>query len=276
MKLPEILDMLKAGVHFGHQSSRWHPKMAPFIYGVKSGVHVMDLEKTREQLDKATKFVEEVVARGGSILFVGTKRQAQDIVANVASSCGMPYVNTRWLGGTFTNFPQIQKLIRELADLKDKSAKGELKKYTKLEQLQFSRQIEELEGKIGGISTMTRLPDAVFLFDARHDKTAMREALTTKVRIVAICDSNVNPVGVSYIIPANDDAVGSLSLIGHVMAEAVNAGKARAVATAKAAAETRQSAEDEVKVSAKSQEIVEDLDDATKEKLAAQAAEEKK
>lgn len=268
--------MLKAGVHFGHQSSRWHPKMRDFIYGVRGGVHVIDLEKTQTQLERALTYVENLVARGGSIMFVGTKRQAQDVVAKYALECGMPYVNTRWLGGTFTNFPQIQRLIKQYLDLKDKTEKGELKKYTKLEQLQFSRKIEELEDKIGGISTMTRLPEAVFMLDARHDKTAVREALATKVKIVAICDSNVNPTGISYVIPANDDAVGSLEMMAALIAEAVKSGKAKAVASARAAADARQSAEDDVKLSQKAKDATDDLDDAMKEKLVAEAQEEKK
>lgn len=276
MKLPELLDMLKAGVHFGHQSSRWHPKMREYIYGVRGGVHVIDLEKTQAQLERALTYIENLVARGGSIMFVGTKRQAQDVVAKYALECGMPYVNTRWLGGTFTNFPQIQRLIKTYLDLKDKTQKGELKKYTKLEQLQFSRKIEELEEKIGGISTMTRLPEAVFMLDARHDKTAVREALATKVKIVSICDSNVNPTGISYVIPANDDAVGSLEMMSALVAVAVNSGKAKAVASARAAADARQSAEDDVKISQKAKETVEDLDDAMKDKLVVEAQGEKK
>lgn len=273
MKLPEILDMLKSGMHFGHQSSRWHPKMKPFIYGVRGGVHVMNLEKTREQMEKAFNYVEGLIVRGGSIVFVGTKRQAQDVVAKYAKECGMPYVNTRWLGGTFTNFPQISRLIKTYLELKDKTEKGELKKYTKLEQLQFSRKIEELEEKIGGISTMTRLPEAVFMFDARHDKTAVREALATKVKIVSICDTNVNPVGVSYVIPANDDAVGSLEMIASFMAEAVKSGKAKAVSAAARAAEVRAAIDEEVKVVAADRARVEDLDEEVKEKLATEKSE---
>ncbi len=270
METPELLDMLKAGVHFGHQSSRWHPKMREYIYGVRGGVHVIDLEKTQEQLAKALTYVEGLVARGGSVMFVGTKRQAQDVVAKYALDCGMPYVNTRWLGGTFTNFPQIQRLIKTYLDLKDKTTKGDLKKYTKLEQLQFSRKIEELEEKIGGISTMTRLPEAVFMLDARHDKTALREAVATKVKIVSIVDSNVNPTGISYVIPANDDAVGSLEMIAKLIAEAVKSGKAKAVTAAKAVVETRANAEDEVKVSANAEATIADLDIVMKDKVMAE------
>ncbi len=175
-KMPSIEDMLKAGVHFGHQSAKWHPKMRPFIFGIRQGVHVIDVEKTQAQLEKAMHFVTEVVARGGNVLLVGTKSQAQDIIAKYGKECGMPYVNVRWLGGTLTNFPQIQRLIRHYLDLKEKREKGELRKYTKLEQLQFDREIAELDEKIGGISTMTRLPDAVFILDARTEKTVVREA----------------------------------------------------------------------------------------------------
>lgn len=276
-KLPGILEMLKAGVHFGHQSSKWHPKMKPFIYGVRSGVHIIDVEKTAEELEKSLAYVTDIVAKGGSILFVGTKRQAQEIVAKYGKEAGMPYVNVRWLGGTLTNFPQIQRLIRHYLDLKDKREKGELRKYTKLEQLQFDREIAELDEKIGGISTMTRLPDALFILDARTEKTAVREAMSMNVPVVALVDSNVNPVGVKYVIPGNDDATASLDLITKLVAEAVKAGKTkaatvRAEAIAKAA---RPSAEDDVKVSEKSKEVVDELDDKVKEELAAKAREAK-
>ncbi|MCR4312317.1 MAG: 30S ribosomal protein S2, partial [Candidatus Uhrbacteria bacterium] len=195
MQIPSVLEMLKAGVHFGHQSSRWHPKMKPFIFGSRGGVHIIDVEKTQTQLENTLNFVSETAARGGSIVFVGTKRQAQTIVEKYAKEAGMPYITTRWLGGTLTNFAQLQRLIRHYLDLKDKTEKGELKKYTKLEQLQFSREIEELDGKIGGLSTLTRLPDALFIVDARTEKTAVREATTMGVPMIALVDSNVNPTG---------------------------------------------------------------------------------
>lgn len=271
-KMPTLLEMLKAGMHFGHQSSRWHPKMKPFIYGERGGVHIIDVEKTQVQLEKALTFVIETAARGGSIVFVGTKRQAQPIVEEYAKACGMPYITTRWLGGTLTNFAQIQKLVRHYLDLKDKSAKGELKKYTKLEQLQFSREIDELEEKIGGLSTLTKLPDAIFILDARHEKTAVREAITMGITMVALVDSNVNPRGIKYVIPGNDDAIGSLSLVSKLIAEAIKEGKARAMANAKAAVDVRKNAEDDVKLSDSSKAIVDDLDDVMKEKLAVEAA----
>lgn len=274
-KMPSLLEMLKAGVHFGHQSSRWHPKMKSFIYGERGGVHIIDVEKTSAKLEQALAFVTDTVARGGSVVFLGTKRQAQPIVEQYAKEAGMPYINTRWLGGTLTNFAQMQKIIRHYLDLKDKSAKGELKKYTKLEQLQFAREIEELDGKIGGLSTLTKLPDALFILDARHEKTAVREATTMGVTMVALVDSNVNPKGIRFVIPGNDDAVGSLDMVTRLMAEAVKEGKAKALANAKAAMDIRKNAEEDVKVTAKSMAVVEDLDDATKEELAVKAGKEK-
>ncbi|KKW30418.1 MAG: 30S ribosomal protein S2 [Candidatus Uhrbacteria bacterium GW2011_GWD2_52_7] len=276
MQIPSVIELLKAGVHFGHQSSRWHPKMKPFIFGSRGGVHIIDVEKTQDQLANTLNFVTETAARGGSIVFVGTKRQAQSIVEKYAKEAGMPYINTRWLGGTLTNFGQVQRLIRHYLDLKDKMGKGELKKYTKLEQLQFSREIEELDGKIGGLSTLTRLPDALFIVDARMEKTAVREATTMGVPMLALVDSNVNPTGIKYVIPGNDDAVGSIEMVTKLVAEAVKEGKAKAIANAKAAAEVRKSAEDDVKISEVSKNVVDDLDDAMKEKLAAEAAEGKK
>jgi small subunit ribosomal protein S2 len=274
-KMPSLLEMLKAGVHFGHQSSRWHPKMKPFIYGERGGVHIIDVEKTAAKLEQALAFVTEIAARGGSVVFLGTKRQAQPIVEEYAKACGMPYINTRWLGGTLTNFAQIQRIIRHYLDLKDKSAKGELKKYTKLEQLQFAREIEELEGKIGGISTLTKLPDALFILDARHEKTAVREAMTMGVTMIALVDSNVNPKGIRFVIPGNDDAIGSLEMVTKLVSGAITEGKAKAIATAKAATDIRKSAEDDVKLAESSKAVVEDIDDATKEELAAKAAEQK-
>jgi small subunit ribosomal protein S2 len=275
MKLPSLLEMLKAGVHFGHQSSRWHPKMKQFIYGERGGVHIIDVEKTQAKLEQALNFVTEIAAKGGSVVFLGTKRQAQPVIEEYAKACGMPYINTRWLGGTFTNFAQIQRIIRHYLDLKDKSAKGELKKYTKLEQLQFSREIEELDGKIGGLSTLMKLPDALFILDARHEKTAVREAITMGITMVALVDSNVNPKGIRYVIPGNDDAIGSLEMVTKLVAEAVKEGKAKAIATARAVADVRKSAEDDVKLAESAKAAIEDIDDATKDELAAAAAQQK-
>lgn len=275
MKIPTSLEMLKAGVHFGHQSSKWHPKMKPYIFGERGGVHIINVEKTAEQLAVTLAFVSQTVSKGGSILFVGTKPQAQSIVAKYAQECGMPYVDARWLGGTLTNYGQLQRLIRHYLDLKDKREKGELKKYTKLEQLQFDREITELDGKIGGLSTLTRVPDALFILDARHEKTAVREAHAMKVPMIALVDSNVNPSGIEYVIPGNDDAVGSLDLITKLVAGAVTEGKNKAASEAQAAAQVRKQIEEEVRVSAESAEVADELDIKINDELAAEKSEQK-
>jgi len=217
--------MLQAGVHFGHQKSKWHPKMEKYIFGDRQGIHIIDLEKTRERLEKACAFAKQVAARGGTILFVGTKRQAADIVASSAEACDMPFVNKRWLGGTLTNYVNMAQLLRKFKDLKRKLEKGELGKYTKLEQLKFSEQIKAYDEKIGGLQNMTRIPDAVFILDIRKDKTALQEAERRGVKIIAICDTNVNPTSVAYPIPANDDAVKSIELIASAVANAIKEGR---------------------------------------------------
>lgn len=268
-KTPSVEEMLKAGVHFGHRTSRWHPKMQPYIFGVRSGIHVIDVEKTQVKLEEAMQFVTDLVARGGNIVFVGTKKQITDVVAKSAQACGMPYVNNRWLGGTFTNFPEIQKLIKNYLDLMDKREKGELKKYTKFEQVQFDKKIEDLEDKIGGISSLKKLPEAVFVFDVRNEKTAIDEAKYTGVKVVAICDTNVNPHDIDHVIPANDDSIASLELMSRMVAEAVNEGKKKPAKVAKV--ETKEVAE-EVALVPDAKESVDELDDEVKEKLAREAA----
>lgn len=270
---PSLLEMLKAGVHFGHRTSRWHPKMAPFIFGSRAGVHIIDVEKTQVMLEKTVSYVEDLVARGGMVLFVGTKKQATDLVEKVARDANAPYVNTRWLGGTFTNFSEIQRLITNYLDLKDKREKGELKKYTKLEQLQFDRRIAELEAKIGGISTLTKLPEAMFVLDVRHDKTAVTEARTKGVKIIAVCDTNVNPEKIDHVIPANDDSIASLTMITKLIGEAVKNGRAKAKnVAADMAAKAVQAKEEEVRLAEASKEAAADLDVKMKEKLAKEEA----
>lgn len=226
--IPTLEELLKAGVHFGHQTSRWHPKMKRFIFGEKKGVHIIDIEKTQKELARVLEVVEETLARGGNIVFVGTKPQAQAVIEKYALDAGVPYVSNRWLGGTFTNFQEMQKRIKTFLDLQDKRDKGELKKYTKLEQLQFDRKIDELETKFGGLTTLTKLPDLVFIVDMKHDKTALTEARTRGINIIALCDSNTNPELVTYPIPANDDSVGSITLMIELVAEAAKIGRARA------------------------------------------------
>jgi small subunit ribosomal protein S2 len=224
--MPQLSDMLQAGLHFGHQTSKWHPKMKKFIFGSRQGIHIINLEETQKALDAALGFAKKVSNRGGVVLFVGTKKQASSIVEKAALSCNMPYVNKRWLGGTLTNFASIAQQIRKYKDLKRKHEKGELAKYTKFEQLKISEQIKLLEEKVGGMQELTRIPDAIFILDVKKDKTALSEAVKRGVKVIAVCDSNVDPSDVDFPIPANDDAVKAIELISNLMAGAINDGRA--------------------------------------------------
>lgn len=223
--LPDIVDMLKCGVHFGHKKSRRHPKMEPYIFALRNDVHVIDLDKTLQQLNTALEFIKEVVRRGGTILFVGTKKQAQDALEKAAVACGMPYVRNRWIGGTLTNFAVISKLIKKFKKLKEKTQSGELAaKYTKKEQLDFSREIEELQVNLGGIQDLTKLPDAMILVDLISESTALREARKRHVPTVALCDTNVNPELVDYPIPCNDDAIKAIEIMMNAFSSAIQEG----------------------------------------------------
>lgn len=236
-----LLEMLKAGVHFGHQQSRRHPKMEPYIFTTRGGVSIINLEKTRTALVQAMSFVRETVANGGQIIFVGTKRQARDIVQSAAQAAGMPYVIDRWIGGLLTNFNNVRQLIEKLARLKEERASGQHEKYTKKEQLDFEEEIERLEKLVGGLSSVERLPAAIYIVDLKNEKTAVHEAKKVGIPIVAMCDTNVNPAGIAYCIPANDDASKSIAFISEQIVEAVNDGRQqhdqRLAAAAKAAAD---------------------------------------
>jgi small subunit ribosomal protein S2 len=222
---PSLTELLQAGVHFGHQTSKWHPKMKKFIFGERQGVHIINLEETQKALESALAFARQTASRGGIVLFVGTKKQASDIVAKAALSCGMPYVNKRWLGGTLTNFVNMAQLLRKYRDLKRKLEKGELVKYTKFEQLKFGEQVKKYDEMIGGLIDLNRIPDAIFVMDIRKDKTALEEAMRRGVKVIALCDTNVNPLNVDYCIPSNDDAVKSIELMSGLMAAAVKEGR---------------------------------------------------
>jgi len=222
---PTLEALLEAGAHFGHKTSKWHPKMKPFIFGERQGIHIINLEETQKLLEKALAFVKQTAARGGIVLFVGTKKQAADIVKKEATRAGMPFVNTRWLGGTLTNFAVIHQVIKKFKELLRKQEQGELSKYTKFEQMKISEEIEKLEQSVGGIRELSRIPDVVFILDIRRDKTALREAQRRGVKIVALTDTNVDPTQVDYAIPANDDAVKSIELLTHLVATACEDGK---------------------------------------------------
>jgi len=226
-KLPTILEMLQSGVHFGHRLSKQYPKMSPYIFGQKNGINIINLEITQKKLAEAYDFVKNVASNGGTILFLGTKKQAQAIIKEYANKCGMPYIDQRWLGGTFTNYDTISKVIKKYNDLVAKQEKGELVKYTKKEQSQFNKEIEKLQILVHGVKDLKKVPEAVYIVDLKKEKTAMREANKKKIPIIAICDTNTNPELVTYPIPGNDDATKSINLITKVMSQAVEEGKSQ-------------------------------------------------
>ena len=217
--------LLEAGAHFGHQAARWNPKMKPYLYAVKDGVHVFDLVKTKEGLEKACEFVRHLTAEGKTIIFVGTKRQAQAVITEEAKKAGVPYVSQRWLGGTLTNWDQMKKRIKKLEEMKGERKKGDYKKYTKKERLLLDRRIARLEKFFGGLTSLTKLPEALFIVDTHKEILAVREAKKRGVLVVGIVDSNSDPRLVDYVIPANDDAVASIKLIVSAVAEAAKEGR---------------------------------------------------
>ena len=226
VKLPSLLEMLKAGAHFGHQKSRWHPKMKEYIFGVRGGVHIIDLECTAEMLAKALEYAKTLASEGKVILFVGTKRQARDLVKAAAQASGMPYLTERWIGGMLTNFDEVRRRLKKYRNLKNQFETKEIERYTKKEQLELQKKLATMERYLSGIAALDRLPDALYIADLKTEKTAVAEADRKNVPIIAVCDSNTNPIKVRYPIPANDDAVNSIRLIVDLMAEAVNEGKA--------------------------------------------------
>jgi small subunit ribosomal protein S2 len=220
-----LKDLLEAGAHFGHQAKRWNPKMKPYLFGVRDGVHIFDLVKTKEGLEKAADFVKTTAAGGGLVVFVGTKRQAAEIVKEEAKKAGMPYVYERWLGGTITNWEQIKKSIEKLEEMKDKREKGEYKKFTKKENILINREIARLERFFGGMVGLKELPAAIFVVDTNKEETAVKEANQKGVPVVALVDSNSDPDLVDYVIPVNDDAVGAVKLVVGVIGEAAKEGR---------------------------------------------------
>ncbi|KKW42942.1 MAG: 30S ribosomal protein S2 [Candidatus Magasanikbacteria bacterium GW2011_GWA2_56_11] len=226
MTYPSILEMLQAGVHFGHQVSRWHPKMKPFIFTERNRVHIINLEKTEEQLKAVLPAVKQMAAEGKTILFVTTKPQARDIVKAAAIDCGMPYLVDRWLGGMLTNFVEIRKLLKKYISLKEKQAKGEFEQYTKKEQLEISKELEKMDSYLAGLVSLERMPDALFIPSVQREKTAVVEANKMGVPIIGVCDTNANPGKVAHVIPGNDDAVKSITLLVGLVGAAVKEGKA--------------------------------------------------
>lgn len=223
-KLPKVEELLKSGVHYGHQVRRWNPKMEQYIYSAKNNIHIIDLEDTEKGLKASAEFLHNVAKDGGQIIFVGTKKQSRDAIKNHAEACGALYITERWLGGTITNFKVLKKNIDKLLNhLKNKES-GEYNKYTKKERLLIDREIEKLQKNVGGLTALRGVPQAVFLIDAKREKTAIREANKSNVPVVALVDTNSDPTGISYVIPGNDDAMKSIEVIVKALAEAVEAG----------------------------------------------------
>lgn len=224
----DIKELLSAGAHFGHKTSRWHPAMAPYIHSKRGGSHIIDLTKTVEKLDEALAFLTRVSTKGKQVLFVGTKRQAQDVAKGVAIETGNPYVVERWAGGMLTNQNTIGGRIKHLKDIESKMESGDLaKKYSKLELQRYQEEIDSMNVLYGGIKDMHARPGAVFVFDPTHDKIAVKEAEKLGIPIVALCDTNANPNGIDYIVPCNDDAIKTLELVADYVRFAVEAGKAQ-------------------------------------------------
>ncbi len=221
-------EMLEAGVHFGHQTRFWNPKMAPFIFGHRNKSHIINLEKSLPMFQDAQKFAKQLAANRGTILMVGTKRQARELVAEQAQRAGVPYVDQRWLGGMLTNFKTVKTSIKRLKDMKAQQEAG-LESMSKKEQLMFSRELEKLERDIGGIQDMTGLPDAIFVIDVGYHKIAVSEAKKLGIPLIGVVDSNHNPEGIDYVIPGNDDSAKAVALYARGIADAILEGRANAV-----------------------------------------------
>ncbi len=220
-------NLLEAGVHFGHQTRRWNPKMKPFIFGARNGIYIIDLQKTVKYFKNAYDYVRDVSSQGGIILFVGTKKQAQDAIREEAERCGMPYVSHRWLGGMLTNFTTIRKSIDRLKKLDAMFEDGTIDRFPKREILEMSRQREKLTMALGGIKDMERLPDALFIIDSGQEQIAVKEANRLGIPVVAVVDTNCDPDGIDYVIPGNDDAIRAIRLFASRIADAVIEGRER-------------------------------------------------
>ena len=224
MKIPSILEMLQAGVHFGHQTTRRHPKMDEYIFTKRNGVHIIDLEKTKTMTEEFLGEVQKMAKDGKKILFVSTKPQAKEIVKEAAINCGMPYLVDRWVGGLITNFSEIKKLIARYNKLKEEQASGELEKYTKKEQIDIAKQLIKMDISLSGLAGLKELPDALFIPSLQREKTAVTEATKMKVPVIGISDTNANPDKADLFIPANDDAINSIKMMVSLVSDAIKIG----------------------------------------------------
>lgn len=225
MPVASMIELLEAGVHFGHQTQRWNPKMKPYIYGARNGIYVLDLRKTTDLLDEAYAVVREFSARNKNILFVGTKKQAADVIAEEATRAGAYYINRRWLGGLMTNFETIRGRVNKLRELEDFISSGHIEKLPKKEVAQLQRQLNKLSKTLGGIKEMRGLPDLIFIVDQQKELIAIQEANKLNIPVICLADTNANPDNINYLIPGNDDAIRSIKLIASRLADAVLEGK---------------------------------------------------
>ena len=221
MSVISMKQLLEAGVHFGHQTRRWNPKMAPYIYTERNGIYIIDLQKSVGMVDDAYKAVSDIAAEGGTVLFVGTKKQAQDAIKAEAERCGMYYVNERWLGGMLTNFKTIQSRIKRLKDIERMAEDGTFEVLPKKEVIEIKKEWTKLEKNLGGIKDMKKLPDAIFIVDPKKERICVQEAHTLGIPLIGICDTNCDPEELDYVIPGNDDAIRAVKLIVSKMADAV-------------------------------------------------------
>ena len=240
-----VRQLLEAGVHFGHQTKRWNPKMKPFIFGSRSGIYIIDLEKTERHLKTACQFLEDTAAKGQQVLFLGTKKQAKTIIQAEAARCAMPYVVNRWLGGTMTNYQTIKRNIDLMRDLRAKQADGYFDRVSKKDAKRMQRKLESLESSFSGLAGMEHLPGCLFVVDTKREENAVREANRLSIPIVAICDTNADPDLIAYPIPGNDDAIRSVRLIVGLAADSVLTGRRRALTLPESSQPAAASTEDD-------------------------------
>jgi len=221
MSIVSMKALLETGVHFGHRARKWNPKMKPYIFTERNGIHIIDLQQTLAYMNEIYAMVRDIVADGGTVLFVGTKRQAQETIAQEATRCGMPYVNQRWLGGTLTNWRTVRERLETMKRLERQREEGVFDRLTKKEQLLLDRKIDKLHLRFGGIRNMTRLPDVLYVVDVRREVTAVKEANTLNIPVIALVDTNCDPDPIDYVIPANDDAIRAIRLLTSKIADAV-------------------------------------------------------
>jgi len=282
-KVPKIEDLIEAGVHFGHQIRRWHPKMEPYIYTVSKNIHIIDLEDTERLLKEACEFLNKMASEGKKIVFVGTKKQSKDIIKSEATRSGAMFVNERWIGGTITNFPTIKKNLDKLIKYIRGKETGEFDKYTKKERLLIDRETIKMNLVYGGILNLTETPDVLFVIDPKRERTAVKEAQNAGIPVVAIVDTNADPTGIDYIIPGNDDAIKSVAILVRAIADAVEEGYkefdkkgAEQVKKAEKAAEPEVEQKEDMVVTTKESPVVTAEVEEIEEKLVVEVVEPKK